>query len=34
MATGLTVQVPLFIKQGEWIKIDTRDKSYVERVNK
>ena len=31
--TGLEVQVPLFIKQGEFIKIDTRSKSYVERVN-
>ncbi len=31
--TGLSVQVPLFIKQGEKVKIDTRDGSYVERVN-
>jgi elongation factor P len=31
--TGLTVQVPLFIKQGEKIKIDTRTGAYVERVN-
>lgn len=31
--TGLNVQVPLFIKQGEKVKIDTRDGSYVERVN-
>ncbi len=31
--TGLSVQVPLFIKQGEKIKVDTRDGSYVERVN-
>lgn len=31
--TGLEVQVPLFIKQGDMIKIDTRSKSYVERVN-
>lgn len=31
--TGLTVQVPLFIKQGERIKIDTRSGAYVERVN-
>jgi elongation factor P len=33
MQTGLTVQVPLFIKQGEKIKVDTRTGSYVERVN-
>lgn len=31
--TGLGVQVPLFIKLGEKIKIDTRNRSYVERVN-
>jgi len=31
--TGLAVQVPLFIKLGEKIKIDTRNRSYVERVN-
>ena len=32
--TGLEVQVPLFIKRGDHIKIDTRKKSYVERVKK
>jgi len=34
--TGATVQVPLFINQGDWIKIDTRsgDGQYVERVQK
>ncbi len=31
--TGLVVQVPLFIKQGEKVKIDTRSGTYVERVN-
>ena len=31
--TGHSVQVPLFIKQGDKIKIDTRTGSYVERVN-
>lgn len=29
---GATVQVPLFIEQGEVIKIDTRTKAYVSRV--
>jgi elongation factor P len=29
---GATIMVPLFIEAGEMIKIDTRDKSYVERV--
>lgn len=31
--TGYEVQVPLFIKQGEKVKIDTRTGEYVERVN-
>ena len=30
--TGLTVTVPLFVKQGDKIRIDTRTGSYVERV--
>ena len=34
MSTGLTVNVPLFIEQGEWLKIDTRTGEYVERVKK
>ncbi|MCP4913879.1 MAG: elongation factor P [Oligoflexia bacterium] len=34
METGLQVNVPLFIKQGEILKIDTRTNEYVERVNK
>lgn len=32
--TGKEIQVPLFIKMGERIKIDTRTGEYVERVNK
>lgn len=32
METGLQVNVPLFINEGELLKIDTRDGSYVERV--
>ena len=31
--TGATVQVPLFIKQGDTIRIDTRTREYSERVN-
>lgn len=30
--TGATIMVPLFIKTGERIKIDTRDRSYYERA--
>ena len=31
--TGATLQVPLFINQGEKIRVDTRNGKYVERVN-
>jgi elongation factor P len=34
VSTGATVNVPLFIEQEEWIKIDTRTGEYVERVKK
>lgn len=30
--TGLQVKVPLFIKEGDKLKIDTRDGKYLERV--
>ena len=30
--TGATVRVPSFINEGETIRVDTRDGSYVERV--
>lgn len=32
METGLVVQVPLFVNEGDRIKVDTRDGVYVERV--
>lgn len=32
LETGLQVNVPLFIKEGEILKIDTRSAEYVERV--
>jgi elongation factor P len=34
LSTGGTVNVPLFIEEGEWLKIDTRTCEYVERVKK
>ena len=34
LATGAVVNVPLFIKEGEWIKVDTTTGQYLERVNK
>jgi len=30
--TGASIMVPLFVNQGERIKIDTRDRTYAERV--
>ena len=32
LETGLTVQVPLFISNGERLKIDTRSAQYIERA--
>ncbi|RMF95359.1 MAG: elongation factor P [Candidatus Schekmanbacteria bacterium] len=32
LETGLVVKVPLFIKEGDLLKIDTRTKSYIERA--
>ena len=34
LETGLVVQVPLFIQEGELIRLDTREKKYIERVKK
>jgi elongation factor P len=34
LETGQEIQVPLFIKQGEILKIDTRTGEYVERAKK
>lgn len=34
LSTGAVVNVPLFIKEGEWVKIDTRTGQYLERVNR
>ena len=32
LQTGLVIQVPLFIQIGEMIRVDTREKKYIERV--
>lgn len=34
LETGFVLQVPLFVNEGDIIKIDTRTGSYIERVNK
>ena len=33
LETGITIQVPMFINEGDILKIDTRSGSYIERVN-
>ena len=32
--TGITLQVPLFIQIGDILRIDTREKKYIERIKK
>lgn len=34
LETGLVVSVPLFVNEGEILKIDTRENKYIERVEK
>ena len=34
LETGLVIQVPLFLNEGECIKVDTRTSTYIERVKK
>jgi elongation factor P len=34
ISSGALVQVPFHINEGDWIKVDTRDGHYVERVRK
>ena len=34
LETGLVLQVPLFVQEGDILKIDTRDSKYIERVQK
>lgn len=34
LETGATVNVPMFVDQGDKIKVDTRTRQYVERVKK
>jgi elongation factor P len=34
LSTGLMVQVPLFVNEGDILKVDTRTGEYIERVSK
>ena len=32
--TGTEISVPLFMNEGDWVKVDTRTGAYVERIKK
>lgn len=34
LSTGAEIQVPLFVDQNSWVKVDTREGAYVERVKR
>ena len=34
LSSGLVVQAPLFIDEGDVVKIDTRSGDYIERVSR
>ena len=34
LSTGAIINVPLFVKEGEWVKVDTAEGKYLERVNR
>jgi elongation factor P len=34
LSTGHQVQVPLFVEEGTWVKVDTRTGDYIERVKR
>ena len=34
LSSGGTINVPLFVEEGQWLKIDTRTNDYVERVKR
>jgi len=34
LSTGAVVNVPLFVDQGDWIRVDTRSFEYLERVKR
>lgn len=34
VSSGAKVHVPLFVNEGDWIKVDTRTREYIERVKR
>ena len=33
LETGVSIQVPLFVEEGEIVKVDTRSSEYLGRAN-
>jgi elongation factor P len=33
LETGVSIQVPLFVEEGEVVKVDTRSSEYLGRAN-
>ena len=34
LSSGYTVDVPLFVEEGEWVRVDTRTGGYLDRVKR
>lgn len=34
LSTGAVINVPPFVQEGEWVKVDTHNGTYLERVNR
>ena len=32
LVTGAVINVPLFVQEGEVVRVDTRERKYIERV--
>ncbi len=32
LSNGITIQVPEFVSQGEWVRVNPRERAYIERV--
>ncbi len=32
LSNGVTIQVPEFVEQGEWVRVNPRERAYIERV--
>ena len=34
LSTGATIEVPLFINEGDWVRVEPQTNTYIERVNR